>query len=315
MKQTIQIDVDLTRSDFVLSGDVASALKNTRLLFALKRLGFRNEQEKLFIPFNPNATIATLREIQSVFERFSFLVEFTETTSNEFASYDREQKMFREFSENARNIRNDRFKENPVLVEKFAHFQKIIKEDLKRDLYPMQLLSAFHLAYSHNACNFAVPGAGKTSIVLAAYAFLKRLPKDHLQHVDKILVVGPLACFAPWEKEFEACFSRKVVSQRLSGDSKMLRDHKEQHLYSGNPAELTLIFFDGVESLRNDILAFLRKNKTMLIVDEAHRIKNPDGAWGKNIVEISKEAVSRVVLTGTPAPNGYQDLYNLFQFF
>lgn len=52
----------------------------------------------------------------------------------------------------------------------------------------------------------------------------------------------------------------------------------------------------------------------MVIVDEAHRIKNPDGVWGRSAVEIAKEARARVVLTGTPVPNGYEDLFNLFQF-
>ena len=50
----------------------------------------------------------------------------------------------------------------------------------------------------------------------------------------------------------------------------------------------------------------------MIVVDEAHRIKNPDGVWGRSVTEISKEAVSRVILTGTPVPNGYQDIFNLF---
>ena len=36
--------------------------------------------------------------------------------------------------------------------------------------------------------------------------------------------------------------------------------------------------------------------------------------WGQSITTISKEAISRVVLTGTPVPNGYQDLYNLYKF-
>ena len=35
--------------------------------------------------------------------------------------------------------------------------------------------------------------------------------------------------------------------------------------------------------------------------------------WGKNMA-ISKEAVARVILTGTPVPNGYQDIYNLYKF-
>src|SRR5690606_33133049 len=98
---------------------------------------------------------------------------------------------------------------------------------------PLQLLSAFHMTFSQNSCNFAVPGAGKTSIVYGAYAYLKQLPKEDSRHVDKLLVIGPLSSFAPWENEYEECFGKAVVSQRLSGDSTISRERKEEHLYSG----------------------------------------------------------------------------------
>ena len=52
----------------------------------------------------------------------------------------------------------------------------------------------------------------------------------------------------------------------------------------------------------------------MVVVDEAHRIKNPEGVWGRSVTEISKEAKARIILTGTPVPNGYQDIYNLYKF-
>ena len=52
----------------------------------------------------------------------------------------------------------------------------------------------------------------------------------------------------------------------------------------------------------------------MLFRSEAHRIKNPEGVWGQSIAEISKEARARVILTGTPLPNGFQDIYNLYKF-
>ncbi len=222
--------------------------------------------------------------------------------------------MFDEFSDKAENIRNNKFTDNPDLVKKFDEFQSVLKEKLVRPLYPLQLLSAFHMAFSQNACNFAVPGAGKTSIVYGAYAYLKSLPEDDPKYVDKLLVIGPLSSFAPWEKEYKECFGTNVTSQRLSGDNTILRNHKEQHLFSGNPAELTLIFHGGVESLKDEIVSFLIRNKTMVVVDEAHRIKNPEGIWGKSVVEIAKEAKARVILTGTPVPNGYEDLFNLFQY-
>ncbi|MEO6536200.1 MAG: DEAD/DEAH box helicase [Candidatus Paceibacterota bacterium] len=268
----------------------------------------------MLVPFEDKTKIKVLQEIQMLMEKFSFDVELSIETKKDVSSFDREQQTFKEFSEKARDIRNNRFKDEPELVVDFDSFQKALKDKIVRPLYPLQLLSAFHMAFSQNACNFAVPGAGKTSIVYGAYTYLKSLPTDHPKHVDKLLVIGPLSSFAPWENEYEACFGEKPTSQRLSGDDKVLRNHKEQHLFSSNPAELTLIYHGGVVHLQNEILSFLKRNKTMVVVDEAHRIKNPEGVWGKSAVEISKEAVSRIILSGTPVPNGYEDLFNLFQY-
>jgi len=218
------------------------------------------------------------------------------------------------FSENARAIRDNEFKENQSLITQFTEFQEVLTETLTRKLYHLQLLSSFHMAFAQNSCNFAVPGAGKTSIVYGAYAFLRSLPKEDTRHVNKLLVVGPLSSFAPWENEFSECFGYKPNSFRMSGDSDISMKQKLEHLYSPNSPELTLIFHGGVDRFQNDIIDFLKRNKTMVVVDEAHRIKNPEGVWGRSVTEISKEAVSRVILTGTPVPNGYQDIFNLYKF-
>ncbi|MDB5257657.1 MAG: hypothetical protein JWM14_2352 [Chitinophagaceae bacterium] len=314
MKKTINIDIDNTSSSFLLTGDVDSVLLNNRMVFSLKRLGLKSQEKVILIPYEERLKIQTLQELSAILEKFRFIVSFSADTKAEVSSFDREKSTFKEFTEKAKDIRNDKFKENPELVTNFTHFQSVLKEKLIRPLYDRQLLSAFHMAFSQHSCNFAVPGAGKTSIVYGAYAYLKSLPSDDEKHVDKLLVIGPLSSFAPWEKEYEACFGVKPKVQRLSGDNKILKEHKEQHLFSGNPAEVTLIFHGGVEALQSEIVSFLKKNKTMVVVDEAHRIKNPEGVWGKSAVEIAKEARSRIVLTGTPVPNGYEDLYNLFQY-
>ena len=52
----------------------------------------------------------------------------------------------------------------------------------------------------------------------------------------------------------------------------------------------------------------------MFVLDEAHHIKRDDGQWAAAVLRSAPSAVSRVVLTGTPAPNGYEDLNNLFRF-
>ena len=310
----IAIHIDHENSNFILRDCSEFLTNDKRLTMSLKRIGFQVVEPDVIIPFKEKTKISTLDEIQRLLEKFGFKKSLTEETIKDVESFEREERLFGEFSEKARSIRNDEFKKYPQLVNNFNDFQIILKTELKRKLYPLQLLSAFHMTFSQNSCNFAVPGAGKTSIVYGAYAYLKQLPKEDPRHVDRLLVIGPLSSFAPWENEYEECFGKEVGSQRLSGDPTISRERKEEYLYSGNPAELTLIFHGGVRTLQQEIIDFLKTNSTMVVVDEAHRIKNPDGVWGRSAVEISKEAKSRIILTGTPVPNGYEDLYNLYQF-
>lgn len=311
---TISIDVNTDKNVFLLNGEIDSITSNRRLLLRFKRLSYEEVDDAIQIPFRKETQVKTLNELKSILTQFQFDVSLEENTTHELASFHREEEQFDLFSEKARKIRNDEFSDNPELVSQFDEFQKVLKKELKRTLYPLQLLSSFHMAFSQNSCNFAVPGAGKTSIVYGAYAYLKSLPPTDPKHVDKLLVIGPLSSFAPWENEYEECFGPKPTSFRMSGNIDISKDLKKQHLSSGNPAELTLIFHGGVPSFESRIIDFLKKNKTLVVVDEAHRIKNHEGVWGKSVTEISKEAKARVILTGTPVPNGYQDIYNLYKF-
>ena len=308
------IEVDIQEGCFVLSGYLEDILQNRRLLLSLRRLNFQEESGVIKIPFQDRTKIIVLQEIQELLIKFNLTNTLGQSVQQEMSAYHKEQNNFKIFSEKARKIRNDKFSHDKDLLEGFKKFKTILEEAMCRSLYPLQMLSAYHMAFSQNACNFAVPGAGKTSIVYGAYAYLNHLPENNPQYVDKILVIGPLSSFAPWELEYEECFGRAAESQRLSGDITISRSKKEQHLYSSNPKELTLISHAGMKNLEQEILDFLKQNKTMVIVDEAHRIKNVEGIWGRSAVEIAKEATARIILTGTPIPNGYEDLYNLFRF-
>lgn len=310
----IDIYYEGNESFYSLTGNVNDVKNNRRLVASLNRLNFSSLDEKILIPYVAQTQIASLQELQVLLDKFDFVYELSSNIKNELAAFGREQGLFAEFSMNANLIRNNKFKDNPELVASFDNFQKVLSKSLIRKLYELQLLSSFHLAFSQNACNFAVPGAGKTSIVYAAYSYLKSLPTDNPKHVDKLMVIGPLSSFDPWQKEYIECFGSSGSFQKLSGDLTVTKNKKLEHLYAASPAEVTLIFHGGVDSLEKDIIDFLKRNKTMIVVDEAHRIKNPDGIWGQSIAEISKEAISRVILTGTPVPNGYQDIYNLYKF-
>lgn len=305
----MEVLIDIIDNHIKLIG--ISTLKR-RLKTSLKRLNYVQEEEFIIIPFGTNEKENILREIIKLLDKFEITHNLTDSLKEEVSSFNRENEQFEEFSSKAKKIRNNEFDDNEELIEEFKCFKSVLENKMTRRLYDFQFLSSYHLAFSQNACNFAVPGAGKTSIVYGAYTYLKSLEEDDEKRVDKLMIIGPLASFAPWENEYEACYGKKVRSQRISGE--VPRELRKEHLYSGNPAELTIISHAGVTSLEHEIKDFLKRNKTMVVVDEAHRIKNPTGIWANSILEISKEAKSRVILTGTPLPNGYQDLFNLYKF-
>jgi len=266
----------------------------------------------------------TLNKIKEILEFKNVEFTLSNATLEEVQKYENELNQFNKFSKNAHLIRNDEFKSNSSLLKSYKEFKHVLDLTLVRGLYPLQELSSFHMAFTKNSLNFSVPGAGKTSIVYGAYAYLKSLPKDDPNHVDYLLVIGPLASFRPWEAEYVECFGKEVSSFRVSGSYKKVKGSKKKvkitkvekqaYFYKETPAELTLMFHGAVSDYKNEVIHFLKKNKCMVVVDEAHRIKNPNKVWGKSVADISREAIARVALTGTPVPNGYEDIYNLFKF-
>jgi len=295
--------------NYRLTGDVDALLRNKRARLLLRsQLPFEQVGEDLVFD-NTDFDTPEINEILKLAaEYIGAVVNYDTVVSTGLADFQRNEELFAEFSSKARNIRN-----NHCEVADFKHFEEILDEHMtNRHLYELQMLSAYHLAFSQNACNFSVPGAGKTSIVYGAYTYLKNLPKDNPKHIDRILIVGPLSSFGPWELEYEECFGRKATCQRIGGI--MSLDKKKEYFCCGK-AELTLISYQSITSVVDDVRFFLKQDKVMLVLDEAHKIKNTSGGvQAKAIMSLADFATARVVLTGTPAPNGYEDIYNLFRF-
>lgn len=313
------ITIDTVGNSYVLRGDIASIKEKRRAQSNFKSIGAVFDVEnQISIPFSteeqPSQYDNREEQYQAVLrlcEKFGINLSRTEGTARFVEDIEKENKNFREFSRKAKDIRNDIHEGN-----NFQSFADAVSEHLVRKLYPMQLLSAYHLAFSQNACNFSVPGAGKTSIVYAAYAYLRNLPEEDVKHVNKMLIISPLSAFGPWEDEYKECFGCAPSIKKLAGVS---QKDRRSHFYSGEHVEVTLVSYQSA-SRKSDVESithFLKRdgNKVMVILDEAHRIKNVDGGkWAEAILSIAKYASSRIVLTGTPAPNGCQDLYNLYKF-
>lgn len=286
-------------------------LKRNRFAWRYVRDYFspREEMGRIVIPVMDEEPFPILSAIRSMLSKYGFTEKKTESSEKILLDFYEEERKFDEFSQKALRIRNNEC--DKVEFEKFTN--SIACHLPARSLYPLQLLSAYHMAFSQNACNFSVPGAGKTSIVYGAYAYLHSLPNDNAKHIDKLLVVGPLSSFGPWELEYEECFGHKPSVKRLiSGISKT---DKQDYLISSRTSELTLISYASLISLQKELGFFLRNNKVMVVLDEAHKAKNSSGGViAQAVLELAKYSSARVVLTGTPAPNGYEDIYNMFKF-
>ena len=313
----IDIDIDRDKKCFILSGDINSVYSNRRASYFFEEaLSAKFEDSIISVPYELDDDINTvLSEIKSSLDKYDIIQGDSENIKTVLKHYYQEAEKFKIFSEKAKGIWN-----NELDVTDFKSFKETVSKHLpSRTLYPKQFLAAFHLAFSQNACNFSVPGAGKTSIVYGAYTYLKKLPFTHPKHVNKLLIIGPLSSFGPWEDEYQECYGKKVVSKRLSGG--VTKEERDNHLLSLEPIditpELTLMSYQSVPFNLQSLVEFLRRedHKVMVVLDEAHKIKNVEGGiWAESVLSLAIHCSSRVVLTGTPIPNGYEDIYNLYRF-
>jgi SNF2 family DNA or RNA helicase len=253
------------------------------------------------------------RQLKNISIKIGWDVQESEGSSQLIADARRKEELFEEFSQKCLDIWSGH-----VIPKELEDFEKTISSGINRTLRPLQFLSALHLAFSQNACNFSVPGAGKTTIVYSAYSYLKNLPPDNPKHVDRIFVIGPLASFYAWRKEFKDCFGAEPKYARIvAGMNKRdLDDIFFERSSRNQNIDFYHASFQTVCNLESQIISLLNNpaRKTMLVVDEAHNIKRFDGVWSSSCIRLSEHATSRVILTGTPAPNGYEDLFNLFKF-
>lgn len=305
----IQVDTNESEDLVYVTGNIEKITSNRRAMRLLKdNAVFTIKDDCIEFEVGDDLT-KCINRIKTAAKYAQCEVEIQGNANSGIQAYYEEEQNFADFSKKALEIRN-----NECDIEEFKKFKDSLIDNMQnRTLYELQMLAAYHLAFSQNACNFSVPGAGKTSVVYGAYAYLHNLPDGDTKKVDRILIISPLNAFAPWELEYEECFGRKPTSKRLSG--KLDVEEKKQYLYEMNPAEITLVSYASVISLVDELTYFLKKHRVMVILDEAHKIKNTKGGIiSQSIMALAENCKSRVVLTGTPAPNGYEDLYNLFKF-
>ncbi|MGW2128406.1 DEAD/DEAH box helicase [Streptomyces coelicoflavus] len=168
-------------------------------------------------------------------------------------------------------------------------WQAALNEFQRRDI--AKLLSLQHGA------NFSVPGAGKTRVALAVYAAQKEQGK-----VSRLLVVCPKSAYESWRYETAVCVAHPLRTHVLDGSMDQW-------------AEVLIVNYERLDRSLSRLASWLKAGPSMIILDEAHRMKlGARGTYGAACMALGPLAARRMILTGTPAPNGSKDLENLLGF-
>ncbi|MBM9590155.1 DEAD/DEAH box helicase [Leptospira sp. 201903075] len=227
---------------------------------------------------------------------------------NEISDFLTEAKLEFETDNNVFEIISNIEKENQNFLDalKSTNISPQINHDekFKRNLKDYQMKGLLHLIKVKHGANFSVPGSGKTTVVYAYYNFLKSQ-----KIVEKIFVIGPFSSFFPWEFESKQCFGNNLSTVRLVGPER-------KYYYSDiSNYELILCHYQTVANDLKEIILFCKRFKVLLVIDESHYIKRlSGGSWANSMLSLSPFATRRVILSGTPMPNGYKDLWSQMTF-
>lgn len=192
------------------------------------------------------------------------------------------------------------------LVSEVSKFNSVVNEELADgfSLRGIQRWVSYYMTKMERVANFSVPGSGKTAMVYGAYAYLS---SKKINEVNQLLVIGPKNSFISWKDEFKKVFGDKRELNVIDIHS----NNFNEAMFIKNPYDYNLILIN-YESLPKyeKYLSRIINSQTMIVFDEVHKIKNPQSEKGPLAIELSNKTKYRFVLTGTPIPNTYLDIWN-----
>lgn len=146
------------------------------------------------------------------------------------------------------------------------------------------------------AAVFHEQGLGKTKIGidLALYWLTKSI-------VDSVLVVTKRGLIQNWVDELRA--HTHVIPRLLS------QDKRANFLAFNSPARIYLTHYEVLKSERKRLKLFLKTRRVAVILDEAHKIKNPESDLTEAIFDLAPGFERRVIMTGTPVANRPYDIW------
>lgn len=289
----------------LVSSSMISNLKRNRVYkLQLKRYVSRDETEENKLFFRKEIGYIKYKKIIEIIEKYSSKNNIDFHVSKEVEEYIQKREIYiNERSRVGLGIKS----QTEEILEKYNSYRAVIDSQMVRKLRGKQAWDSFFMFAMRKSANFSVPGSGKTSSVYGVFSFL-----SYKGLVDKIVMIGPRSSFISWKDEFYNCFGNKRKLELFNiQDYSNSRDKKNALLYKAVHKKNLLLFnYESLDSILEEVKNII-DDKTLLVFDEVHKVKNPNGKRAKNALKISYNARYTIALTGTPLPNSYLDIKNL----
>lgn len=259
--------------------------------------------------FKSQLDYSQIEEIISAFQRYGKRTNTNILISDTVYHFIEESKFeINEIAKRGLSIKN----QDTIFFEDFEKFKTIVNNEVDRSLFEIQYKVIFYQTMMKRSANFSVPGAGKTTMVYGTFAYLS---SKEVEKVSKIVMIGPKNSFLSWKQEFQNVFGNKRELKVLDIHSKTF---SPEMMYKNiSQYNLFLINYESLPSYEDALNQIIDK-ETLLVFDEVHKIKRIDSERSNIAIKIAQYTPYRIVLTGTPIPNSYQDIWNflhiLYQF-
>ncbi|KAG6454750.1 DNA excision repair protein ERCC-6-like [Manduca sexta] len=151
-------------------------------------------------------------------------------------------------------------------------------------------------------------GLGKTIQIIAFLTGLSKTNSGSWDGLGPSIIVAPATVIYQWVSHFHYwCPHLRVAVLHHTGShsgnhNKLVRDIYASH-------GILLLTYAGIVKYHKEIMA---RKWHYLILDEGHKIRNPDTQVSKLIKKI--QTPHKLIITGSPLQNSLQELWSLFDF-
>lgn len=256
--------------------------------------------------FSLNLTHLEIQNIIKILEKFSAKRNFNFIVSDSVKDFISQKSYYIE--ERAAYGHSLKYYEEevaPQILDRFEKFKVVTERFFVRTLRDVQIWCAFYMYEMQKTSNFSVPGAGKTTMNYATFAYLN---SPEVDKVDRLVVFCPKNAFLAWKTEFKANFGENISLKVVDVQKKKYTT--TEFLLACGDANLVLVNYEIVAKYQEPLKHIINE-RTMLVYDEIHRIKGLTSSRAAAVKDVSQKAKFKYALTGTPIPNTYEDIYNL----